>query len=158
MIKSSDLRDALADLIKVKAGLNLKVFFNHVNNCADDYCWVRLRPKRRDEGFGRIQRKIRVDFQIVLSPNDKAEVKHTDLYNIIDALDMATSDAVKITDRYITVTDTETIIFDDILTYSFVLDFTDCVESYFDKLNEYEFMKELEISDLDGGEVLKVED
>lgn len=158
MIKSSDLRDALADLIKVKAGLPLKVFFNVVNNCADDYCWVRLRPKRRDEGFGRIQRKIRVDFQIVLSPNDSAQVKHTDLYDIIDILDMATSNAIKITDRYITVVDTETIIFDNILTYSFVLDFTDCVESFFDKINEYDFMKELEIANLDGENFLKVED
>ena len=30
MIKSKDIRDALSDLVKIKAGLNLSVNFNHI--------------------------------------------------------------------------------------------------------------------------------
>lgn len=145
MIKSSDLRDALSDLIKIKAGLPLKVFFNHVNNCAQDYCWIRLRPKRRDEGFGYMQRKIRVDIQVVLAPDDNGEIQHTRLYDIIDALDEATCNSIPVLDRWLVVLDTETIIFDDILTCSFVLDFTDCLSTLPPELTEAEFMQWLEL-------------
>lgn len=149
MIKSSDLRDALADLIKVKAGLNLKVFFNHVENCADDYVFVRLRPKQVNESYGRVQRKILVDFQVVLSPNNAAQVKHTDLLDIVDTLDEVTSSPLQIGDRFVTIYDTSSIIFDNVLTYSFELNFTDCIEGFFSKNNDYDFMQELEISNVD---------
>ena len=145
MIKSSDLRDALSDLIKIKAGLPLKVFFNHVNNCAQDYCWIRLRPKRRDEGFGYMQRKIRIDIQVVLAPDDNGEVQHTRLYDVIDKLDEATCNSIPVLDRWLVVLDTETIIFDDIVTYSFVLDFTDCLSTLPPELAEAELMQWLEL-------------
>ena len=145
MIKSSDIRDALSDLIKIKAGLNLKVFFNHVNNAGGSYVWVRLRPRRTDLGFGSYDRKIRVDFQVVLSPDENAEIKHTRLYDIIDKLDSATCGAVQILDRFITVVDAESIIFDNILTYSFVLDFNDFLQRYADKAAEFELMQELKL-------------
>ena len=148
MIRSSDLREALASLIKIKAGLNLRVFYNHVENCAENYCWVRLRPKHTNESFGIIQRKIRVDFQIVLSPIN-GQVKHTDLLDIIDKLDEVTCEPLKIGDRFITIYDAESIIFDNILTYSFIVDFTDCVETYFELMKEFEFMEKLEVRNLD---------
>ena len=144
MLKSLSIRDALADLIKVKAGLNLKVFFNHVSNAAESYVWVRLRPKRTNESFGYLQRKIRVDFQVVLSPNNGA-VKHTDLLNIVDVLDEVTCQPLKIGDRFITILDAESIIFDNILTYSFSLDFTDCLSTLPPELTDYELMRELEL-------------
>ena len=145
MIKSSDIRDALADLIKVKANLPLKVFFNHVNNAADDYVWIRLRPSRKDLGFGSYDRKIRVDFQIVLAPDENGEVRHTRLYDIIDKLDDATCGSVQILDRFITVINAESIIFDGILTYSFVLDFNDFLQRYADKAAEFELMQKLDL-------------
>ena len=151
MIKSSELRDALADLIKVKANLPLKVFFNTVNNAADDYVWVRLRPKRRDEGYGYMQRKIRVDFQIVLAPDVNGQVPYTRLYDIIDALDEATCNSIPVADRWLVVLDTETIIFDNILTYSFILDFTDCLSSLPDEIAQAEFMRHLELDFKDKG-------
>lgn len=157
MIKSSDLRDALSDLIKIKAKLPLKVFFNHVNNCADDHCWIRLRPKRRDEGFGYMQRTIRVDIQVVLAPDINGQIPHTRLYDIIDALDEATCNSINVTDRWLVVLDTETIIFDNILTYSFILDFTDCLSTLPDDLAQAEFMRQLEI-DFNAGEMLTVDD
>lgn len=143
MIKSSDIRDALADLVKVKAALPLKVFFNHVNNTSEDYVHIRLRPARRDEGFGRFQRKIRVIMQVVLAP-DGGEVKHTDLYDIADALDEATCGYIQILDRAITIYDTDARIFDNILTYEFLLDFTDCIETARDA-ERYELMRELQL-------------
>ena len=126
MLQSSNVRDALADLIKVKANLPLKVFFNTVNNAVDNYCWVRLRPKHKNIGYGYLERKLRVDFQIVLSPSNAAQIKHTELLDIIDALDEVTCKPLQIGDRFITIYDTESIIFDNILTYSFTLDFADC--------------------------------
>lgn len=156
MIKSSDIRDALSDLIKVKAGLPLKVFFNHVNNASEDYAWIRLRPRRKDLGFGSFDRKIRVDIQVVLAPDENGEIQHTRLYSIIDALDDATCGSIQILDRHITIYDAETIIFDDILTYTFTLDFNDCLQRYADEAASYEFMRRLELDF--NGDTLIVDD
>lgn len=144
MIKFSDIRDALSLLIKKRAGLNLRVFFNHVNNCAEDYAWIRLRPARTDLGFGWLDRNIRVDIQIVLHPDGFAEFKHSDLYEIVDALDVATLHSIKIADRHITILETTSIIFDGILTYSFTLEFSD----YYAELSaneRAEFMRHLHL-------------
>lgn len=125
MLRASDIRDSLAELIKVKARLPLKVFFNHVNNAADDYCWIKLTASQENEGFGVFQRKIRVTIQIVLVPDSNGEIKHTDLYDIADKLSEVTSNYIQIADRYITIYDTNSRIFDDILIYEFMLDFND---------------------------------
>ena len=127
MIKSSEIRQSIADLIKNKAGLPLKVFFNQVENSAENYAWVRLRPSHRNLSYGYLERKIRVDIQIVLAPVNGI-VRHTDLYDMLDKIEVATCEPLKITDRFITIYDGEYIIFDNILTYSFMLDFTDCTE------------------------------
>ncbi len=142
MVKSSLIRDALSDLIKIKADLPLKVFFNHTNNSGESYAWIKLIPARRDEGFGRFQRKIRVIIQVVLAPDGNAEVKHTDLYDIADKLDEATCGYIQIGDRFITIYETEARIFDDILSYEFLLDFTDCLDTSSDA-EKYELMQEL---------------
>lgn len=144
MLKSSNVRDALADLIKTN--LPLKVFFNTVNNAAYDYCWIRLRPKHKNIGQGYFERRLRVDFQIVLSPNDAAQVKHTDLLDIIDTLDEVTCKPLQIDDRFITIYDAESIIFDNILTYSFELDFADCLSTLPNDIARAEFMQQLELN------------
>lgn len=141
MIKSREIRDALADLIKIKADLPLKVFFNHVNNSAESYVWIKFIPTRRAEGFGVFQRRIRVIFQVVLAPVN-GEVRHTDLYDIAEKLDVAIGDYIQIKDRFITVYDGDARIFDGILTYEFMLDFTDCLDGLSDA-ERYEFMREL---------------
>ena len=145
MIKSADLRDAISDLIKVRAGLPLKVFFNHVNNSSESYAWVRLRPKRKDIGGGYIERRIRVDIQIVLAPDENGQVKHTDILDMFDALDEATCNSIPVLDRWLVVYDAETIIFDNIGTYSFMLDFTDCLSTLPPEISEAEYMQELEL-------------
>ena len=125
MIKFQDIGDSLADLIKIKAGLNLLVSFNDVADAAKNYVFVRLRPARTDLGWGFFDRSIRIDLQFHISPNGFGEIRHSDYYEIIDKLDAATLHCVKIAERFLPVYDTSTIIFDNIMTYSFRLDFTD---------------------------------
>lgn len=126
MLRYADIRDGLSVLIKERAGLsNFMVFFNFNSEASGDYVYVRLRPARTDFGFGMMERNIRVDFQIHKAPNGFGEIRASDYYEIIDALDVATLHSIKLGDRYIVVQETSTMIFDNILTYSFVLEFSD---------------------------------
>lgn len=124
MITNAEIRDAIAVLIKERAALPLKVYFNRVHNSAEDYAFVAFRNERVDEGFNYFVRRLRVDIQIVLAPLT-ADVKHTDLLDIADKLDVATRGYVDVADRKITIYDTSATIFDGILTYSFLLNFAD---------------------------------
>ena len=139
MITSAEIRESLARLIKVRAGLPLKVYFNHVLEAADDYCWVEMRPAKTDEGFYMI-RRLKIDFHIVLAPLT-GEVRHTDLFDMADALDAATHPYVEIAERKVTVYETTSHIFDGILHYSLELNFADA----FDETETYDLMAELEM-------------
>ena len=101
-----------------------------------------------------MQRTIRVDFQIHLAPDINGEIQHTRLYDIIDALDEATCNSIPVADRWLVVLDTETIIFDNILSYSFLLDFTDCLSTLPPEVTDYEFMRQLEIDFDDNGTLI----
>lgn len=164
MIKSSDIRQAIARLIKVDAALPLKVYFARVpDKPKNDYAWVKLRPARRDEGFGMFVRNIRVDIMVSLLPDKNTEISYEKLYDIIDALDEATCGYIRIKEsylaknpdnpeeeiekfeyRYITLYETSSNIFDGILTYSFELNFADYIDKFFKSATEgYEYMKQL---------------
>lgn len=146
MIRYADIRDGLSVLIKERAGLcTFKVHFNFNDNAEGNYVNVRLRPMRTDLGWGWVERKIRVDFQFHIAPDGFSEIRASDYYDIIDALDVATLHSIPIADRWIVVQDTSTIIFDNILTYSFVLEFSD----YWHELPEQdkaELMKHLHLN------------
>lgn len=145
MIKYDDIRDGLCDLIKERAGLSwLKVYFNHVNNAESDYAWIRLRPVRTDLGFGWFEVKLRVDITFCLHPDGFAEQHHDDYYSIAEKMDMATLHSVKIKDRYIVVQETDSRIFDGLLVWSTILEFSD----YWHELPEHdkaELMKHLHL-------------
>jgi hypothetical protein len=146
MIKSAEIRDALSEMIK-GAVPEIKVYFNNNFEPTSLYAWVRLRPERRDEGFGMFVRQIQVDISIRYPPDEYASNYDTDLYEIADALDEATCGYIKILDRNITIYDTSAHIFDNVLHYEFKLDIADYIEKNFD-INgeqEYELMKELQI-------------
>lgn len=145
MIRFADIRDALSDLIKTEAGLPLLVFFNHVNDAEEDYAWVRLRMGRTDLGFGWLERSIHVDISIHLAPDATGEIRHGTLYEYVDALDAATLHSIPIADRHITILETSSIVFDDILTYSFKLDFSDYYVAL-PKREQAEFMQELQLN------------
>ena len=166
MLKSADIRQAIGRLIKVDAALPLKVYFTRVAEKPKfDYAWIKFRPARRDEGFGMFVRNIRVDIMVVLLPDKNTEVSHERLLDIVDALDEATCGYLKIKEnytvknpdnpeeeiekfeyRYVTIYETSANIFDNILTYSFELDFAD----YCDKFSKteaeaYELMQDLSL-------------
>lgn len=142
MITNAEIRDALAVMIKDRAGLNLKVYFNQVVNAEDDYAWIQLKPERVDEGYDYFVRRIRVDINIVLAPKTGI-VKHTDLLDIVDALDAATHGYIRIKDRAVTIYETNSHVFDDILHYDFLLEFCDAIASLPEELEEYDYGEEM---------------
>lgn len=142
MITSSEIRDALAALIKERAGLDLEVYFNQVLNAEHDYAWIQLRPERVDEGYDYFVRRLRIDIQVVLAPKTSI-VKHTDLLDIADALDAATHGYVRVADRKITVNETAAHIFDNVLHYEFILEFADGIAATDEELAQYELGGEL---------------
>ena len=146
MIWYADIRDALSDLIKVKAGLPLKVFFNHVNDASESYALVSLRLERRDLGFGWFEHRVRTDIVIHLAPKmPGAEIRASDLYEIAERLDVASLHAIPIADRHITILDTKFVVFDGLGTWSAVLDFSD----YYQSLSSEDaatFMEELTLN------------
>ena len=144
MITSAQIRNALAELIKEKAGVNLRVHFNHVLQADESYIWVQMRPGKKDFGGDYFQRTVRIDFQVVLKPDNFGEVKHTDLYDIAEKFDEAIHPTVKICDRFITVIDSQTHIFDNILHFEFMLDFTDYIVGNSDD-DTAELMEELSV-------------
>ena len=142
MITSKQIREAVAALIKVKAGLDMPVYFNQVLDAAHSYAFVSLKPARVDEGYDYFVRRLNVDIQIVLAPMTGV-VKHSDLLDICDALDAATHGYVTVADRAVTVYETSANIFDDILTYSFTLEFADNIAATDEELARYDLGEEL---------------
>ena len=124
------------------AEIDFPVHFNHVNNSSKSYIWVELRPQKRNLDSVHFQRILFIDLHVVLVPDTNAEVKHTDLWTIVDKLDTEITPCIKIKDRYITVQEINPYIFDNILHYEFTLDFTD----YIEKENNHDFMEELQIN------------
>lgn len=142
MITSKQIREALAALIKVKAGLDMPVYFNQVLDAAHSYAFVSLKPARVDEGYDYFVRRLTVTIQIVLAPMTGV-VKHSDLLDICDALDAATHGYVTVADRAVTVYETSANIFDDILTYSMELFFCDGIASTPEETSAYDLGGEL---------------
>ena len=142
MITSKQIREALAALIKVKAGLDMPVYFNQVLSADADYAFVSLNVKKTDEGYDYFVRRLNVDIQIVLAPMTGV-VKHSDLLDICDALDAATHGYVTVADRAVTVYETSANIFDDILTYSMELCFCDEIASTPEETSTYDLGGEL---------------
>ena len=147
MITSKQIRQALAALIKHKANLPLQVYFDKVENAAQSYVRIALKPMRTDEGFGVFLRRLRVTMAIVLTPIE-GKIRHSDLYDIADKLDVATCGYIQIGDRYVTMYDTDVRIFDDILTYEFMLTFADEVDDW-EGLSNYDLMQELTLKTAD---------
>lgn len=155
LLTAKDFRKALCDLIKIKANLPYDVFFNHVNDSGESYVWINVQPQKRSWDTAYFQRIINVDISVVLVPDKFTEVKHEELMDISDELDKAIMPCLQIRDRFINVQEFNSHIFDDILHYEFVLDFTDCIPSDEYEGLSYELMKNLE-ADLNRGTAQRV--
>lgn len=145
MLTAKDFREALVDLIRVKARLPYKVHFNHVNKSNESYVWIELNPQKRSWDSVYFQRIMNVEIHVILFPDTHAEVKHTNLMEISDALDAAIMPCFHIKDRFITVQEFNSHIFDDVLHYEFALDFTDYVPNDEYEGLSYELMQNLEV-------------
>lgn len=145
MITSKQIREALATLIKDKAGLDMPIFFNQVLDTSKSYAFVSLNVKKTDEGYDYFVRRLTVTIQIVLAPMTGV-VKHSDLLDICDALDAATHGYVTVADRAVTVYETSANIFDDILTYSMELCFCDEIASTPEELAQYDLADNIELN------------
>ena len=155
MLTAKDFREALRKLITVKANLPYDVFFNHVNNSNESYVWIDVQPRKKSWDKVYFQRVINVNIHVLLVPDEFTEVNHEELMDISDELDKAIMPCFQIKDRFVTVQEFNSHIFDDVLHYEFVLDFTDCIPSDEYEGLSYELMKNLE-TDLNRGTSQKV--
>ena len=125
MITFKDICAGLDNLVNGRAGINVVTSVDDLSDAGKSFCWIRLRPARTDLGWGDFIKKIRVDLQFHITPDGFAEISQQDYLEIIDALDVATLNSIPIADRWVVVQDTSSIVFDNILTYSFQLEFSD---------------------------------
>lgn len=139
MIPSLDIRSALSALLKKH--FPYAVYFT--NNAAADksYFHVEIAPKKRMVDPTIYERALDITLSLVLSPDARGRIDRTKLYEAVDTLDTAFMPVLTIGDRHITVPETSSRIVDEVLHYSFTLDFADAMPG-----EEYELMEELTIN------------
>lgn len=149
MISTKEIFLALSDMIHAVLP-DIYVTADSVQKSDTDYIWIQFNPQRKDEGYGMTRREIRVSMSVVPAPDEYTETYDSRLLEIADALDEATCGYIKILDRYITIYDSDYHIFDNILHYSFILDFADYIDKDLDALNQgasYEKMENLKMTE-----------
>lgn len=124
MITAKEIRTAFADVLK--ANFPYEVHFDRVQKSDVSYFYVKLVPSRANT-FSRVylDRVLDVEIQFVPLPNKNLRVKKSDIYDVADKLTAIFLPVFKIGKRYITINDSRSNIVDDILHYTFSLDFTD---------------------------------
>lgn len=139
MIPSLDIRSALSALLKKH--FPYAVYFT--NNAAADksYFHVEIAPKKRMVDPTIYERSLDISIELVLPPDARGRIDRTKLYEAVDTLDAALMPVLVIGDRHITVQETSSRIVDEVLHYSFSLDFADAMPG-----EEYELMEELAIN------------
>ena len=73
------------------------------------------------------EREIDVMMELVLPPDARGRIDRAKLYEAVDTLDAALLPVLTIGDRHITVQETSSRIVDEVLHYSFALDFADAM-------------------------------
>jgi len=126
MITAKELRAALVDLVKVKAGLSAyEVHFDNVKEASGSYFYIKVTSRRKtfDQVF--YERSLAIDLQLILLPDGFNRIHRSELYDAVDALDRAVRPVFHVKDRFITVQETRSRIVDGVLHYEFDLDFAD---------------------------------
>ena len=124
MITAKELRAALVDLVKVKAGLSAyEVHFDNVKEASGSYFYIKVTSRRKtfDQVF--YERSLAIDLQLILLPDGFNRIHRSELYDAVDALDRAVRPVFHVKDRFITVQETRSRIVDGVLHYEF--DFAD---------------------------------
>ena len=139
MIPSLDIRSALSDLLK--RHFPYAVYFTNNADSQKGYFHVEIAPKKRMVDPTIYERSLDISIELVLPPDARGRIDRTKLYEAVDTLDAALMPVLVIGDRHITVQETSSRIVDEVLHYSFSLDFADAMPG-----EEYELMEELAIN------------
>lgn len=139
MIPSLDIRSALSALLKKH--FPYAVYFTNNADSQKGYFHVEIAPKKRMVDPTIYERALDTTLSLVLPPDARGRIDRTKLYEAADILDAALMPVLTIDDRHITVQETSSRIVDEVLHYSFTLDFADAMPG-----EEYELMEELAIN------------
>ena len=144
MITLADIRKAITTALKSKFQ-NIKVFFDDVENSADDYFYIEFTPKSKTIDDIYTNKIIKIDIDYVLALDENKKIDRRKLQDSISKIDILFRPIFKVKDRTFTVLETSTTIVDEILHFSFELDFVDCLnDDEFEGIN-YELMQNLEM-------------
>ncbi len=144
MITLADIRKAITTALKCKFK-NIKVFFDDVENSADDYFYIEFTPKSKTIDDIYTNKIIKIDIDYVLALDENKKIDRRKLQDSISKIDILFRPIFKVKDRTFTVLETSTTIVDEILHFSFELDFVDCLnDDEFEGIN-YELMQNLEM-------------
>ena len=139
MIPSLDIRSAISALLKKH--FPHAVYFTNNADSQKGYFHVEIAPKKRMVDPTIYERALDITLSLVLPPDARGRIDRTKLYEAVDTLDTAFMPVLTIGDRHITVQETSSRIVDEVLHYSFTLDFADAMSG-----EEYELMEELAIN------------
>lgn len=139
MIPSLDIRSALSALLKKH--FPYAVYFTNNADSQKGYFHVTITPKTRTVDRVIYERSLDIELELVLPPDARGRIDRTKLYEAVDTLDAALMPVLTIGDRHITVQETSSRIVDEVLHYSFTLDFADAMPG-----EEFELMEELAIN------------
>ena len=139
MIPSLDIRSALSALLE--AHFQYAIYFTNNADSQKGYFHVEIAPKKRMVDQTIYERALDISIELVLPPDARGRIDRTKLYEAVDTLDTAFMPVLTIGDRHITVQETSSRIVDEVLHYSFMLDFADAMPG-----EEYELMEELAIN------------
>lgn len=144
MITLADIRKAITTALKCKFK-NIKVFFDDVENSTDDYFYIEFTPKSKTIDDIYTNKIIKIDIDYVLTLDENKKIDRRKLQDSISKIDILFRPIFKVKDRTFTVLETSTTIVDEILHFSFELDFVDCLnDDEFEGIN-YELMQNLEM-------------
>lgn len=145
MITLADIRKAITTALKSKFQ-NIKVFFDDVENSTDDYFYIEFIPKSKTIDDIYTNKIIKIDIDYVLALDENKKIDRRKLQDSISKIDILFRPIFKVKDRTFTVLETSTTIVDEILHFSFELDFVDCLsDDEFDGI-KYELMQNLEMT------------
>lgn len=139
MIPSLDIRSVLSALLKKH--FPHAVYFTNNADSQKGYFYVEIAPKKRMVDPTIYEHALDITLSLVLPPDARGRIDRTKLYEAVDTLDTALMPVLTIGDRHITVQETSSRIVDEVLHYSFTLDFADAMPS-----EEFELMEELAIN------------
>lgn len=144
MITLADIRKAITTALKSKFQ-NIKVFFDDVENSTDDYFYIEFTPKSKTIDDIYTNKIIKIDIDYVLALDENKKIDRRKLQDSISKIDILFRPIFKVKDRTFTVLETSTTIVDEILHFSFELDFVDCLDDEEISNIKYELMQILEL-------------